>query len=57
MFRTFIARLREIVWPAVISVLLIAISLVLVVFAPGLAVQAGVFSLAGIGFAVLAQRA
>jgi hypothetical protein len=57
MLKLLIARLRELVWPAVISVLLIAVSLVIVVVSPGFSTGAGVFALAGIGFAILAQRA
>jgi len=57
MFRQILARLRGVVWPAVVSAALLVLSLGIAVFAPASAPVALVFALAGVGFAVLAQRA
>jgi hypothetical protein len=51
---SWIIRLRDLVWPAVLSVALVTASVVVSFFAPSVAIVLG---LGGVSFAILAQRA
>jgi hypothetical protein len=51
---SWLIRLRDLVWPAIISVILVSASVIVAFFAPSIAVVLG---LGGVSFALLAQRA
>lgn len=51
---SWLMRLRDLVWPAIFSVLLLVVAIVVAFFAPSLALVLG---LGSISLALLAQRA
>lgn len=53
----WLARLKSIVWPAVLAVLFVAIALLIVLIDAENAPTAGIFGLAAVTMALLAQRA